>query len=181
MTSYIFPGQGSQYVGMARDFNDNFKVAKDTFQEIEDYVDPNQSINSSTVYLSAGYSKKIKQTQFNFSSSNYLFGDSKSSSIKSTIELDLKKKNNLKIALSLLNSTPDYNQLLFSSNYVNYNWDNDPERGKPHLLAPRVQKSLVIQIWHSFNLIMLVSGLEPGFVSNSLTQSPPSYAHAEVL
>ena len=32
--------------------------------EIEDYVDPNQSINSSTVYLSAGYSKKIKQYQY---------------------------------------------------------------------------------------------------------------------
>ncbi len=38
MTSIIFPGQGSQYVGMSKDFYDNFVIAKETFQEIEDYV-----------------------------------------------------------------------------------------------------------------------------------------------
>ncbi len=38
MTSVIFPGQGSQSVGMAKDFNDNFKTAKITFEEIEDYT-----------------------------------------------------------------------------------------------------------------------------------------------
>ena len=37
MTSFVFPGQGSQYLNMARDFHDNFKIAKDTFQEIEEY------------------------------------------------------------------------------------------------------------------------------------------------
>ena len=41
MTSLIFPGQGSQYVGMAKDFNDNFTIAKNTFDEIEDYVQIN--------------------------------------------------------------------------------------------------------------------------------------------
>ena len=38
MTSVVFPGQGSQSVGMAKDFNDNFKIAKYTFEEIEDYT-----------------------------------------------------------------------------------------------------------------------------------------------
>ena len=37
MTSIVFPGQGSQYAGMAKDFHDNFKIAKNTFEEIEDY------------------------------------------------------------------------------------------------------------------------------------------------
>ena len=37
MTSIVFPGQGSQYAGMAKDFYDNFKIAKNTFEEIEDY------------------------------------------------------------------------------------------------------------------------------------------------
>ena len=41
MTSVIFPGQGSQSIGMAKDFYDNFKVAKETFEEIEDYVEMN--------------------------------------------------------------------------------------------------------------------------------------------
>ena len=38
MTSIVFPGQGSQVVGMAKDFYDNFKVAKSIFEEIEDYT-----------------------------------------------------------------------------------------------------------------------------------------------
>ena len=41
MTSIVFPGQGSQFVGMAKDFNDNFKIAKSTFEEIEDYTNIN--------------------------------------------------------------------------------------------------------------------------------------------
>ena len=38
MTSIVFPGQGSQSVGMAKDFNDNFDIAKKIFEEIEDYT-----------------------------------------------------------------------------------------------------------------------------------------------
>ena len=38
MTSIVFPGQGSQYFGMAKDFHDNFKLAKLLFEEIEDYT-----------------------------------------------------------------------------------------------------------------------------------------------
>tara|TARA_X000000950_G_scaffold136311_1_gene169498 strand:- start:10177 stop:11085 length:909 start_codon:yes stop_codon:yes gene_type:complete len=38
MTSYVFPGQGSQTLGMAKDFHDNFQIARDTFEEIEDHT-----------------------------------------------------------------------------------------------------------------------------------------------
>ena len=38
MTSIVFPGQGSQAPGMAKDFYDNFKIAKLIFEEIEDYT-----------------------------------------------------------------------------------------------------------------------------------------------
>ncbi len=41
MTSIVFPGQGSQTVGMVRDFYDNFKTAKLIFEEIEDYTEIN--------------------------------------------------------------------------------------------------------------------------------------------
>ena len=38
MTSIVFPGQGSQTVGMVKDFYDNFKAARLIFEEIEDYT-----------------------------------------------------------------------------------------------------------------------------------------------
>ena len=38
MTSIVFPGQGSQTIGMVRDFYNNFKKAKLIFEEIEDYT-----------------------------------------------------------------------------------------------------------------------------------------------
>ncbi len=37
MTTVIFPGQGSQFIGMGKDFNDNFDSARQVFEEIEDY------------------------------------------------------------------------------------------------------------------------------------------------
>ena len=38
MTTIVFPGQGSQSEGMAKDFNDNFEIARLTFEEIEDFT-----------------------------------------------------------------------------------------------------------------------------------------------
>ena len=93
--------------------------------ELEDFIDSSQSINSSTLYLSAGYSKKIKETIFNFIFKNHVFGDSQSGLIKSNIEFDLKNQNSLNVGFSILNSIPDYNQRLYTSNYINYNWNND--------------------------------------------------------
>jgi len=34
--AFVFPGQGSQFIGMGKDLADNFKTAKDVFQEVND-------------------------------------------------------------------------------------------------------------------------------------------------
>ena len=106
--------------------------------EIEDYVDNNQSIKSTTVYFLADYSKKIKQAKFSFSSNNYIFGDSKSNSLKTNIRFDIKNQNSVNLELSVLNSTPDYNHRLYSSNYINYNWNNEFQNIKSKAISLNV-------------------------------------------
>jgi [acyl-carrier-protein] S-malonyltransferase len=41
--AFIFPGQGSQIVGMAKDFYDSFSAARETFQEVNDSLNYNLS------------------------------------------------------------------------------------------------------------------------------------------
>ena len=41
MTTLVFPGQGSQYVGMSRDFYENFNIVKDTFNLVEEFSNIN--------------------------------------------------------------------------------------------------------------------------------------------
>ena len=41
MTSIVFPGQGSQYLGMAKDFIDNFRESRNAFIEVEDATNMN--------------------------------------------------------------------------------------------------------------------------------------------
>jgi [acyl-carrier-protein] S-malonyltransferase len=42
-SSIIFPGQGSQHIGMGKDFYDNFTVAKNIFEEVNDALNYNLS------------------------------------------------------------------------------------------------------------------------------------------
>ncbi len=88
MTTFVFPGQGSQFIGMSKDFYDNFKIARETFEEIEDYVkidlkkiifeDANNLINltnytqicifvaSVSIFKAYFYQKKIDKKSINF-------------------------------------------------------------------------------------------------------------------
>ena len=59
MTAIVFPGQGSQYVNMSMDFNENFEVARRIFQEIEDSA----KINIRKI-ISENQSDILNQTNF---------------------------------------------------------------------------------------------------------------------
>ena len=59
MTSLVFPGQGSQTIGMAKDFYDNYKITRLIFEEIEDYT----SINLRKIIFDND-ENKLNLTQF---------------------------------------------------------------------------------------------------------------------
>jgi [acyl-carrier-protein] S-malonyltransferase len=55
--AFIFPGQGSQKVGMGKDLYDNFSIAKEVFQEVDDAL----SINLSKIIFE-GDEEQLKLT-----------------------------------------------------------------------------------------------------------------------
>ncbi len=59
MTCIVFPGQGSQFIGMSKDFYDNFRAAKQIFEEIEDYV----KIDLKKIIFD-GYNDLLNQTNY---------------------------------------------------------------------------------------------------------------------
>ena len=59
MSAIIFPGQGSQYLNMSLDFNENFDVANQVFQEIEDST----HINIRKI-ISENSSNNLNQTNY---------------------------------------------------------------------------------------------------------------------
>ncbi len=59
MSVIVFPGQGSQYPAMAMDFNENFEISRQIFQEIEDF----SKINIRKI-ISENENNKLNQTNF---------------------------------------------------------------------------------------------------------------------
>ena len=59
MTSIVFPGQGSQFIGMAKDFYDNFHITRKIFEEIEEYT----KLNLKNIIFENNHNK-LNLTQF---------------------------------------------------------------------------------------------------------------------
>ncbi len=59
MSAIVFPGQGSQYLGMALDFNEHFTVSKIVFEEIEEHT----KINIRKI-ITENQQDKINQTKY---------------------------------------------------------------------------------------------------------------------
>ena len=92
--------------------------------QIDQYIDNTQSINSKTTFITAEYLKTFSKIELNAKTENFIFGDNKSNMFSSSIMLQLKNNNSFTANYKLFSSVPNYNFLLYRSNYENYNWNN---------------------------------------------------------
>lgn len=103
--------------------------------EIGEFIDSSQKITSSRVNLLANFSKELKKTTLSFETNNYLLGNSQSNLFKSDIKVDLKNDYQLSFNFLFTNKPTNYNHRLYSSNYINYNWNNDFKNIKTKLIG----------------------------------------------
>ena len=88
----------------------------------EQYI-PNR-IKSSFFGLGAGYSKKIGSFNLKTKASINLSNEFSGSLIDATLFFKLNEDISLKGGLSISSKLPNYNYLLYQSDYINYNWYN---------------------------------------------------------
>ena len=93
--------------------------------QIDDFVDNSQNINSKTTYLNGSYSKEFSKIKLKLNTENFIFGDNQSNSFSSIVKFNFKNDNSLVLKYTFYSVAPSYNTLLHSSNYENYNWDNE--------------------------------------------------------
>ena len=93
--------------------------------QIDDFVDNSQNINSKTTYLNGSYLKEFSKIKLKLNTENFIFGDNQSNSFSSIVKFNFKNDNSLALKFTFYSVAPSYNTLLHSSNYENYNWDNE--------------------------------------------------------
>ena len=93
--------------------------------QIDDFIDNSQNINSKTTYLNGSYSKEFSKIKLKLNTENFIFGDNQSNSFSSIVKFNFKNDNFLALKYNFYSVAPSYNTLLHSSNYENYNWDNE--------------------------------------------------------
>ena len=93
--------------------------------QIDDFVDNSQNMNSKTTYLNGYYSNHFSNIELKLNTENFIFGDNQSNSFSSIVKFNFKNDNSLALKYNFYSVAPSYNTLLHSSNYENYNWDNE--------------------------------------------------------
>ena len=118
--------------------------------QIEDYIDNSDRINSRTTFITADYLKRLKQFDLSFRLENYIFGDNKSNLLSSSLRIDLNKNNFLAFKYKLSSTSPNYNQILYRSNYENYNWNNQFDNTLTNSLGLQLELKNLIDLDVSF-------------------------------
>ena len=99
----------------------------DNFQIEELIIDDTKTINTKTTFLTVKYLKIFSNIELNVKTENFIIGDNKSNMFDSKFKLKLKNDSSLELNYKFLSMVPNYNFLLYTSNYENYNWYNQFE------------------------------------------------------
>ena len=137
--------------------------------QIDEYIDNNKSINSKTTFITGNYSKIFSKIQLNAKTENFIFGDNKSNLFDSTIKLKLKNNNSLALNYKLLSAVPNYNFLLYRSNYENYNWDNQFENSITNSISLDLELDKFLDL--NVNLISVKNHIQFEKIVDNLTDS----------
>ena len=114
--------------------------------QIDQYVDNSQEINSKTTFFSGSYSNQISKIKLYFNTENFIFGDNKSNSISSALVFKLKNDNSLIFKYNLSSVAPNYNTLIYRSNYENYNWDNEFDNSVTNSIKFRIELKNILDL-----------------------------------
>ena len=114
--------------------------------QIDQYVDNSQEINSKTTFFSGSYSNQISKIKLYFNTENFIFGDNKSNSISSALVFNLKNDNSLIFKYNLSSVAPNYNTLIYRSNYENYNWDNEFDNSVTNSIKFRIELKNILDL-----------------------------------
>ena len=93
--------------------------------EIDQHLNDNKKLSSKTTFINANYHKKFNSFDLSLKTKNYLLGDYKSNYLSAGIRFDLKNESFLDFDYKFSSSKPNYNYILYTSNYENYNWNNE--------------------------------------------------------
>ena len=114
--------------------------------QIDQYVDNSQEINSKTTFFRGSYSNQISKIKLYFNTENFIFGDNKSNSISSALVFNLKNDNSLIFKYNLYSVAPNYNTLIYRSNYENYNWDNEFDNSVTNSIKFRIELKNILDL-----------------------------------
>ena len=114
--------------------------------QIDQYVDNSQEINSKTTFFRGSYSNQISKIKLYFNTENFIFGDNKSNSISSALVFNLKNDNSLIFKYNLYSVAPNYNTLIYRSNYENYNWDNEFDNSVTNSIKFRLELKNILDL-----------------------------------
>ena len=137
--------------------------------QIEEYIDNSQMVNSKTTFITAEYLKTFSKIELKAKTENFIFGDNKSNMFSSSVIVKLKNNNSFTANYKLFSSTPNYNFLLYRSNYENYNWNNQFDNSITNSISLGLKLNEIIDL--DLDLISVKKHIQFEKIINDLADS----------